>query len=1812
MAGLALMGGTPIAMAQDYANLNTASQMVSDPEIVYVTSIDAKAREQVLDRGWKFVLGDQTGAQAKDYDDSKWKDVTLPHDYSIEQPFTRSGEAESGYLPGGVGWYRKSVDLPADLAGKRINLNFDGVYMDATIYVNGTQLANHPYGYTPFSVDITDAALPGQTNVIAVRVNHQTPSSRWYSGSGIYRDVDLVITDTIHVGYNGVQVTAPRIDSYTHGSILDVSTATKVYNEGADSAAVTVRQSVTKQGDTAELANATSALVTLAAGASQSVTVPLKLSNPTLWSVENPALYTVKTEVLVDDAVVDTQETTTGFRSIRFDPNTGFYLNGEPVKLKGVSMHHDQGALGAKAYRRAIERQVEILQKMGVNAIRTTHNPASRDLIEIANEKGMILIEEIFDGLHCAKNGNSNDYARFFNTAVPGGTQLEEVASGSTWSQFDLESTLRRDRNAPSIIAWSLGNEISEGTSCGMGAFAGDQANMITWSKAMDPTRPFTRGDNKVKSGEYNLTDTMVKAGGLAGVNYVNNRPTDGINYDTIHANYPDWPIYGAETASAVNSRGVYDRTTNSGQTGDKQLTSYDGSAVGWGAVASKAWYDTITRDFVAGEFVWTGFDYIGEPTFWNGIDAGAVGSWPSPKNSYFGIVDTAGFPKDSFYLYQSQWNDAVNTLHILPAWNADILGKKAGDSVKVVVYSDAPTVELYFTPKGGAKQLIGAKSFTQHTTDAGYSYQLYEGPDKSDTDHENLYLSWQVPYQDGTLEAVAKDATGKVIADTQGRNTVTTAGPAAKLKVSVDRSEIAADGQDLAYVSVDVVDADGNLVPTAANPVTFSVTGNGTIEGTDNGQQADHTSYLSDTRNAYHGQVLGIAKSTNSPGSFTVMASAPGLPSQSVTVTTTGAASADPQQLAVDHYTFPRNYYVKVGNRPVLPSTVDATTSDASVQEVKVTWDPISASQFNSAGSFVVKGVTEKGDPISVNVTMIDAVVAVLNYSDTTPVGAPAILPSARPGVIPDGTVLATRFPVEWDAPADTAYDKAGTVEIDGKATVFGQEYPVTATIRVQAATVTVGANVAPAALSLTQDVPTDKQSDTLGAIRNGATDSPYYGGGDANPNIWTNYKNSQAGDNTAEIVFEYATQQNFKEFDVYFVKDSYSARYPDPETTKWQVSDDGMNWKDLDVTETIGSETDGNVTPYKYDFQPTTATFVKLIVTNKDETLSGRKPCTGISEVELKLAEVGAFAVNDAAGFANMSVNGTALTNQQLGTWAYQTPGYAVTDLQQQTLENAAVTILPEYDKVVRLIVESEDHKTMKTFEIELGKAPVLEPSDASRDVPVADTSVEVDNFQPGNGKEKVLDNSQGTLWHTNWSQNVLGSTVESLGEKGWIALILDKPTDLEALRYLPRNTGGNNGRITGYKVYVSDTTDPQGATQPDGVRLPAADQYKLVSSGDWANDAQWKVANFNETAKGTRYVLLKPTASITDQAAQFVSAAEIRLRKAAELPPAPDPIDISGPDNGIKLAVAPATVTVDQVDVDHPALPSSVTVKAADGAPLVQGVDYTVAYAGNTEAGTAIVTVTGRGKYTGSLSKNYTIKLKEEPVLESVAVKKQPTDTEYTEGEHFNPAGLEITLTFSDGHSEDVIYGTDTAERFSFDPALDAELTTDVAAVNGSYDGKRFSMPIRVAKKPAVLKDATAVAPEAGDPASCTVKPTVVIPQTEGVQYFMDGDPVAAGASTYGYGQTVVITAQALEGYKLTNADFEAKFTSPTWADLGCQGAAPVEPGPVEPAQPSISSPSVPQTPDTGSHTAVAGLIALAMMAAGAVLVARRKRA
>ena len=1262
-------------------------------ETVLANRNDAALRENDFNKNWKFFLGDNSSASNTNFDDSSWVNVNVPHDFSITQHFTTSGEAESGFLPGGTGWYRKHFVLSSDAADKTFLLNFDGVYMHAYVYVNGSFVGEHHYGYTSFAFDITEHLVCDGTteNVVAVKAVNNLPSSRWYSGSGIYRDVTLLALDPVHVDLHGVTVTTPDISSGSGKT----NVVTQLVNGSNAAVSATVKTTIREKGSETALASA-SATVTVAAGATATASTVPVVSSPKLWSVEAPNLYTVTTEVSVGGRVVDTYTTDFGFRWTEWK-STGFYLNGKAVKLNGVCMHHDQGALGAAAYTDAIYRQMSIMKDMGCNAIRITHNPGDEDLIAICNELGLLVIEEIFDGLHLGKNGNYNDFSTHFNAAAS--ANLYGYESGMTCAEYATRSTLGRDRNAPSIIAWSMGNEIQQGSGS-TSEYVTITRNFINWAQDVDNTRPITIGDNtRGSDGNLNqVIEAIVNAGGIAGYNYANSA-SELYNLCQTYGGSKG-VIIASETSSAVNSRSVY-KGNGSGANidGKYHLTSYDTSKVSWGITAHDSIYNTYQYDCVAGEFVWTGFDYIGEPTPWNGVGTGSVsGGGAIPNSSYFGIVETTGFEKDSYYLYRSQWNKAETTVHLVTAWDSDNQ-MISGSTTPVWMYSNAPKVELWLNDN-----LIATATRGERTSAAGHTYYTYTSVSNAPSvctvsngsGSEALYGAYNVAYTAGTLTAKAYDTNNTLL----GEYSVTTPGTVTQLKATVNRTEMAADGYSLAYVEVDVLDANGNLDTTASNNLTFTLSGPGEIAGVDNGDQGSIKKYqnayvLTNRQNAnidaYAGKALVIVRSTVDAGEITLNIASSGLTGQTVKITTvpTGITTGE----GLDTYTMIRDYSVKAGTVPTLDTDATGYMADGSTVYGTIAWDTIPAEIYGTAGDYTITGVlTFAGmDPIDVTgkLHVIPNVIDLRNVSLAVMEGTVPTLPGTVRGVLADGT-LSGEFPVVWNVPSGAAYDTVGQIlTVTGTAAIFGDEtMDVTCTIRVAEAVNTESVNVAPRADTLTQDVTVT--SDNLESIRNGVLKP-----GDNTNERWTNWNNRTRSD-SATLTLYWNTAVMLNHVNLYYYDDGTC---DPPESVEFSYS---LNGNDYQVIGHTAERVEQYYLGYHYTYtfdEPINPIYLKVKLTQKGGT-SGTY-CVGLTELEA-MTYAATFQMNSSADLSGIRVDGTAVPSFSADTLAYDTKGSTVT---AETAVNAGITVLPVYEGVVRVLTVSEDGSASKTYEITVG---------------------------------------------------------------------------------------------------------------------------------------------------------------------------------------------------------------------------------------------------------------------------------------------------------------------------------------------------------------------------------------------------------------------------------------------------------------------------------------------------------------------------
>ncbi len=662
----------------------------------------------IFDFDWRFKQGDKKNWSNPNFNDSAWQGVQTPHDWSIEGPFDQNNPSRDrgAYLPTGIAWYRKTFNLPEEDMERRIFILFDGIYRNSEVWINGKHLGNRPDGYISFFYEITKHLHYGkEKNVIAVRVDNQNqPASRWYTGSGIYRHVRLVKTGHIHIPIWGVYLTTQKITQNT----AEIHLKTDIENYESKDYTVHLETSIIDaRGNKID---ESSKKIKLNANSTNHAEQVITLRNPQLWSPDHPNIYHAETQIILDERTMDTYSTSFGLRTFRFDPDKGFFLNGKNLKIKGVCLHHDCGCLGAACPDEAIERKISKLKDMGCNAIRTSHNPPAPRLLDICDRYGMLVMAEAFDEwkhskyVHDVHKKEKKEKIKIQGNA----TYFEE------WGEKDLRDFIRRDRNHPCIIMWSIGNEVVEQTHPEGGTIARKLVDIV---HKLDPTRPVTAGLNKIRHAEKNgITDAL----DIVGYNYYGNPELGAKQYDIDHEKYPKRIIIGSETASAFGTRGVYYMPADSlvRKSKEKYTSAYDNAYANWGDSHRNSWKSTIERPFVAGEFIWTGFDYLGEPTPYE---------WPA-RSAYFGIIDLAGFPKDAYYFYQSQWTDST-VLHLLPHWNWE---GKEGQPIDIWCYTNCQSVELFVNNQSQGEKF---------TADA----PLFN-------------LSWQVPYQPGTLKAIGKN----------------------------------------------------------------------------------------------------------------------------------------------------------------------------------------------------------------------------------------------------------------------------------------------------------------------------------------------------------------------------------------------------------------------------------------------------------------------------------------------------------------------------------------------------------------------------------------------------------------------------------------------------------------------------------------------------------------------------------------------------------------------------------------------------------------------------------------------------------------------------------------------------------------------------------------------------------------------------------------------------------------------------------------------------------------------------------------------
>ena len=787
-----------------------------------LAGLTAQARErQNFDKDWRFVLADSAQMSEVDYNDSFWRRLDVPHDWAIEGDFYAGNPsgAGGGALPGGIGWYRKHFMLGdcerlqvgerrsgmTPMKETRFFIEFDGVYMNATVYVNGQKIGIRPYGYSSFEYDITPYVHEGR-NVVAVRVdNSDQPNSRWYSGCGIYRHVWLTKTAAVHVKHWGVHADARVVKGKGR---LDIEVA-------LDGQGTVENTLIAPDGK----------VVGRSKGLKSSITV----GRPMLWSCENPSVYKVRTQVTVGGKVVDEVETLTGFRDFKFDAKTGFWLNGKNFKLNGVCEHHDFGCLGAALYEDALHRKLTKLKAMGVNSIRSSHNPPAPELLNMCDTMGLIVMDESFDMWRRKKT--QNDYARFFDE----------------WHERDLTDLVLRDRNHPSVLMWSIGNEVLEQwSSAEADTLTLEQANLILNAghdastlakegelsvqslltqhlaeivKRYDTSRPITAGCNEPSPNNH-----LFKSGAidLIGFNYHHQWVKD------VPQNFPGKPFIFSESVSALQTRGFYMMPSDSIYRAPKQwwlpytdptymCSAYDNMHASWSSTHEETWDVVKHNAFVGGQYIWTGFDYIGEPTPYG---------FPA-RSSYFGIIDLAGFPKDTYYMYQSEWT-AKPVLHLFPHWNWLL-----GQTIDLwCYYNNADEVELYINGKSqGVRRKITQREPSLLCTE--------------------YHVGWRVQFEPGEVKAVSRKG-GKTVCE----QTIKTAGVPDHIRLTTDYQ-----GKEMTFVAVEVVDRDGNLCPWAEDQISFSIDGDAEIIGTDNGCQTSMQSFKAPQRKAFFGKCMVVVK---------------------------------------------------------------------------------------------------------------------------------------------------------------------------------------------------------------------------------------------------------------------------------------------------------------------------------------------------------------------------------------------------------------------------------------------------------------------------------------------------------------------------------------------------------------------------------------------------------------------------------------------------------------------------------------------------------------------------------------------------------------------------------------------------------------------------------------------------------------------------------------------------------------------------------------------------------------------------------------
>jgi len=794
---------------------------------------DASRRRESFDFDWKFFKGDKPGAEQPDFSDADWRNLDLPHDWSIEGPFREEhGSMTSAHLPTGTGWYRKHFKIPASYRNKKVTIEFDGIYQNSEVWINGQYLGKRPYGYISFYYDISPYLNFSGENLMAVRVdNFHQPNCRWYSGSGIYRHTWLRVTDKLHIAHWGTFVTTDKASEKS----ATVQIITRVQNEGKNDIMCTLSTSVLECDGSAVQTAETSR--NIAAGGEYEFIQKVKITNPSLWSPDNPYLHKVRSTVIKQGKATDIYDTVFGVRSIEFDKDKGFLLNGRQVKLHGVCLHHEAGAVGAAVPERVWERRLEKLKEMGCNAIRTSHNPYSPEFMDLCDRMGFLVMAEIYDEWKEPKPQTPDfGYRIYFDE----------------WSERDVTDFIRRDRNHPSVVIWSAGNEVVDQV---VPAGTETLKKLINIFHREDPTRPVTVGCDRIVAEPEAVPQKFLKLLDVVGYNYVDRWRDRYEKYYSIDRQaFPKRKFIGTENGSLGGIRGDYSylfpQTTGPiSRRNNNRWIDFE-----------QMWKFVSTYDYVSGDFMWTGIDYLGES------------NWPRKANTS-GVIDTCGFEKDTWYFCQSQWTDKP-MLHIFPHWNWP---GKEGEYVPVLCYTNCDSVELFLNGKS-----LGIQSYWFPRSGMQGEYEDFPARNSIPRTTEDLHLTWTVPYQPGKLKAVGMKNGKEVVTEE-----ISTTGKPAAIRLCADRKIIAADRIDIAHITCKILDAQGRVVPVADNEITFKIQGEGKIIGLDNGNPVSHEDYQANHRKAFNGLCLVIIQSADKNGIIQLSATSPGLKSDSITITT-------------------------------------------------------------------------------------------------------------------------------------------------------------------------------------------------------------------------------------------------------------------------------------------------------------------------------------------------------------------------------------------------------------------------------------------------------------------------------------------------------------------------------------------------------------------------------------------------------------------------------------------------------------------------------------------------------------------------------------------------------------------------------------------------------------------------------------------------------------------------------------------------------------------------------------------------------------